>query len=117
MKRLGMAVILSACASSGGPVELRFENASNQTFDSLEVAFGESAEFDALAPGAMTDYHPFEGAYDYGYVRVMVGTDEYIIQPIDYVGAEQLGSGRYTHTLDITGAPPSGLSGTTRKDD
>lgn len=115
MKRLALLMTLVACAGEL-PVEIRFENASDQSFDSLDVGFGEAAEFDALAPGERTEYQVFEGAYGYGFVRVVVGTDEYESRPIDFVGERHLQPGSYTNRIEITGPPPNGLSNAMRRD-
>jgi hypothetical protein len=106
-----------ACVGCGETVELRFENASQQTFEVLHVDFGRVAEFEGLRPGEVTEYQEFDDAYSYGFVRVVIGADEHIIQPIDFVGEEQLDPGKYTHVLQLDGPAPDGLSGVTRPDD
>jgi hypothetical protein len=114
-----MATLLmgAGCGGGGPPVELRFENASQQTFDLLHVAFGRVAEFEGLRPGELTEYQEFNDSYGYGYVRAVIGTEEYVIEPIDYVGERKLASGKYTFAFRIDGPPPDGLTSAASIDD
>ena len=98
-------------------MELRFENGSQQTFDLLHVAFSRVAEFEDLRPGEVTEYQEFNDSYSYGFVRAVIGTDEYVIEPIDYVGESKLESGKYTFVYRIDGPPPDGLSSAASIDD
>jgi hypothetical protein len=116
-RRAMAAMALLACVGCGGTVEVRFENASQQTFDLLQVDFGRAAEFEGLRPGEVTEYQEFDDAYSFGFVRAVIGTQKHIIQPIDFVGEEQLDPGKYTHVLRLDGPAPDGLSGVTRADD
>ena len=87
--------------NTGTTTQIRFMNGSVQDFDSLEVIFGTEETFDALSQGLVTEYRDFEGAYHYGYLKVMVGNDEYIQQPIDFVGETLLEVGKYTYTITL----------------
>jgi heat shock protein HslJ len=40
-------------------------------------------------------------AYSYAYVKVTAGGDEFVLQPIDYVGESLLAPGEYTYVLDV----------------
>lgn len=114
MKRLTFSAVLViilvagiGCDGSGSHLEvtkLRVENMSNVDFSQVVIGFpGEEAHYGAVQAGRSSEYRVFETAYRYGDVKVKAANETYAIWPIDYVGEEPLGPGRFTYMLDIEG--------------
>jgi hypothetical protein len=103
-----VAAALSACEnpfSNDGESLIRLKNAS--TFELTSVTFSPGSprlEFPRIAPGATTEYASVRGAYSYGYLDVLVGGQHRVIQPIDYVGEDVIGEGRFTYVITIDAA-------------
>ena len=112
--------VLTSCneenVSNG--VKLRLENVSTIDFTEVYVATtGAEKSFGSLNKGEVSEYISFDGIYRYAYVRIVAGDNEYILQPIDYVGETLLTSGKYTYLLNITNeADPWSVSLEFRKD-
>jgi hypothetical protein len=51
--------------------------------------------------GECTRYEKTTGAYSYTYAKFNLGKDEFIIQPIDYMGEKQLVPGVYSYDIKI----------------
>ncbi|NIR47311.1 hypothetical protein GWO43_02400 [candidate division KSB1 bacterium] len=101
-----LAVAFGACDSPiAGDVEatfIRLHNASEYDFKNVEINTCDSpADFGDIKSGEKTDYQSFEIAYRYAYVRLFVDSEEFIIQPIDYVGETPLGLGFFTYKLEV----------------
>jgi hypothetical protein len=58
-------------------------------------------KFARIEPGEATDYVPVGNAYSYGYLDVTVDGARRVIQPIDYVGENYIGEGRFTYVITI----------------
>ena len=114
-----LAMATSGCGilDSDG-VELRLENGSNEVFDEVTIFTEDGPRaFTNLGPGERTEYFAVSLSYRIATTEVVVGTDEYRLQVIDFVGEEPLSSGRYTFVLGLTGnGPPFGLTQTLRED-
>ena len=83
---------------------IRVRNGSDTDFRSVGLQFASASTnglFGDVAAGATTEYHAFAGAFSYGYVALYVGTNRFEIMPVDYVGAQPLGSGHFTFHLTI----------------
>jgi hypothetical protein len=107
-----LALALAAavgCAPGGplepedrGPVEIRIANESQFGFDRVEVGFPTgSVSYGALAPGESSEYRSVSRAYRYAYIEIEVDGEEFVRQPIDYVGETPLAAGKYTYRLDL----------------
>jgi hypothetical protein len=80
--------------------EVRFRNATTFTLTDISLAWpGGSIHVDALAPGASSTYESHDGAYSYGLLLVTAGGKVRRLQPIDYVGEQPLGNGKYTYLI------------------
>ena len=111
------ALQFSACDNENdGQIMLRIENQSTYDFESIQVQWESDYQFAALKAGATSDYQMVENAYRYGYIKVMVGTDEFVLQPIDYIGEQYLDAGNYTYILNIPNFTSQNLSLEFRKD-
>jgi hypothetical protein len=86
----------TACA---GEVHVRACNDSDRDLAAFEYdAFDEGA----LAAGACTPYRRVEHeVYRYTYVRFLVGQDEFVLQPIDFVGETPLDAGEWSYHVSI----------------
>lgn len=114
----GLALTLSvtACSGRGSPVDIRVRNVSTVVMEDVVVGFPRGAggggpvapgqaeagevSYGTVEPEAVTPYRLIERAYRYAYVEAVVEGRRVVLQPIDYVGEEPLGPGRYTYELD-----------------
>ena len=107
-----------ASASAAAAVSIRIENASNLDFDAVFVFFpdhpGQAVSYGPIQKGAVSDYQNTSRAYRYAHVEAKVGNRTFTLRPIDYVGEEELPTGRFTYVLRIEGER---LSTDLRKDE
>ncbi len=81
---------------------IRIHNASEYDFLRVEVnTSNEPRNYGPIKSDEKSRYKTFEVAYRYAYVRLFVDENEFIIQPIDFVGETPLGSGKFTYVLEI----------------
>jgi hypothetical protein len=64
--------------------------------------FNSSSNYGKIKNGQITCYRVFETAYSYAYVNLFINDEEYIIQPIDYVGEQPLAQGYFTYSIVVT---------------
>ena len=81
---------------------IRIHNASEYYFLLVEVnTSNEPRNYGPIKSDEKSRYKTFEVAYRYAYVRLFVDENEFIIQPIDFVGETPLGSGKFTYVLEV----------------
>ena len=81
---------------------IRVHNASEYDFLRVEVnTYDEPKNYGTIKSDEKSRYKTFEVAYRYAYVRLFVDENEFIIQPIDFVGETPLGSGKFTYVLEV----------------
>ncbi len=81
---------------------IRIHNASEYDFLRVEVnTYDEPKNYGTIKSDEKARYKTFEVAYRYAYVRLFVDENEFIIQPIDFVGETPLGSGKFTYVLEV----------------
>ena len=84
-------------------VLVRVRNASSSDFRDVRVFFPDAPDramhYGAVASGGASEYLPVSRAYRYAHIEVTAGGKPYSLRPIDYVGEEELGPGRYTDVL------------------
>ena len=113
-----LLLVLGACSSlfsSDDDTLIRLENAS--AFELTNVTFSsghDPIDYDRIAPGSRTEYVEVERSYSYGYLKVTADGGEYTIQPVDYVGEEEIGPGRFTFRIVLT---ENGVGTILRRDD
>lgn len=88
----------------GEGIQIRIENTSSYTYKDVLVKLSEDRNYGNLAPGTKSDYQTFTTAYRYAYIELKIGNKSYILQPIDYVGEEELKEGKYTYQLWADGS-------------
>jgi hypothetical protein len=90
---------------------VRVRNATQWTMTDLVVSPNtDPIHLDRLAPGELSPYVRRDGAYRYGYVRVLTdGGRERKIIPIDYVGESPLPEGHFTFVLGVSPFMPDSL--------
>lgn len=99
--------LLSTCDAVNSDIDpdsvyIRIVNSSQLDFTSVHLRFPNSKHtFGPVDSGRSSRYQKFEEAYRYGYIEVKTERDMYVLQPIDYVGEQPLGSGKYTFKLDL----------------
>lgn len=84
-------------------VNIRIKNESNVTYDQVQVG-SEEMLHEKIGPDKYSGYLQYETAYKYAYVNIKVGEENYVLQPIDFVGETPLENGFYTYGLNITEA-------------
>lgn len=82
-------------------VNIRIKNSSTVVFDEVLVS-DEEHIYENQAPDSFSEYQEFEMAYRYAYIRITSGEETYELQPIDFVGEEELPIGLYTYDLSLT---------------
>jgi hypothetical protein len=80
---------------------IRIKNVSTFVFDEVQVGVQEDLHMN-IAPGAYSEYLPYEVAYRYAYISIKAGEETFVLQPIDYTGETELPVGLYTYELDVT---------------
>ena len=108
VKQIIAATIVAATVACGnpfgsdGPTRIRLRNSS--PFELTAVTFSpgsERVEFARIGPGATTDYTAVKNAYSYGYFDALVAGTRRTLQPIDYVGENYIGEGKFTYQITI----------------
>ena len=109
MRFLSFALLLAlpGCDSpllpGGGDVRIRIANLSSFPFERVDVVFPENeVSYGAIPSHGLSDYRDVSTAYRYAYIEVQIAGEELVIQPIDYVGENQLGAGKYTYALNVS---------------
>lgn len=92
------ALLVALAGCEEGPSMIRVHNTSTYAYSELEVG---PYQIGDLAPDEYTEYLDFGTAYDYNYVRLTIDANEFVIQPVDYVGEEPLGEGFFTYELRV----------------
>lgn len=87
--------------NSNEGVLIRIENSSKYTYQDIKVAIAEEKLYETLAPGASSAYQSFSKAYRYAYIELKINNKRYGLQPVDYVGEEELKDGKYTYQLNV----------------
>ena len=95
--------ILSSCEQDDfGPAQIRVMNSSDTDFAEVIVNIaGTDHNYSELNSGEVSDYITFEKAYRYAYIEVSTGDQDFVLQPVDYVGETPLSEGKYTYDLDL----------------
>ncbi len=107
MKRyfiLVLAFMIIGCTDRDDDVDavnIRIKNASNITFDEVQVADAEEIH-ENIPSGDYSEYFQYETAYQYAFIQIKSGEDTFTLQPIDFVGETPLPIGFYTYELNIT---------------
>lgn len=103
-------IILMSCSDNStgykkdDAIYIRIENLSDTPFtDVLAVFPQDSIQYGIIAATSKSSYAKVSKAYSYSYVKVVTANQTYILQPIDYIGAELLENGYYTYQLNLTG--------------
>lgn len=80
---------------------IRIENASDFTYENLLVKFIQDYDYGTLNPGELSAYQEYARAYRYAYVKLEANGQEYVLQPIDYVGETELSAGYYSYIISL----------------
>ncbi|MCK0147333.1 hypothetical protein MWU78_16890 [Arenibacter sp. F26102] len=108
MKRFAFLVLVAAifigCSDRDDNldgVNIRITNESSVTFDLVQVG-SEEMVHENIVPDEYSGYLEYETAYEYAYINIKVGEENYVLQPIDFVGETPLENGFYTYVLTIS---------------
>lgn len=81
-------------------INIRINNSSAINFDEVQVGSNEEL-YTNIAPGDYSDYLVYETAYTYAFIEIKSGEEVFVLQPIDFVGEDELPIGFYTYSLNI----------------
>ncbi|WP_026897659.1 hypothetical protein [Daejeonella oryzae] len=111
MKKLLLATIIisqlfTACSKSknSDPVLISIENQTGFEVEEVFVAmenFENSNTYGNIKAGDSSPYKVFKLAYSYGYIKLYINKEEFIQQPIDFVGETNLAPGKHTLILKL----------------
>ncbi len=107
-----LSAIFAACVRPTMTM-IRIHNASRYDYQDLQVG---DQHYGTLSADEVTEYRDFDTAYHYNYARLLIDGDEFIIQPIDYVGERPLGGGHFTYRIEVTNYQTRLLTITTSAD-
>ena len=79
-------------------VEVRIHNKTGSRIDEATI---NKVQYGTIENNSYSEYKEHDKIYYYAYVKVLIDTTEYIIQPIDYVGEKPLKGGKYTYKLTL----------------
>lgn len=93
----------SACIVNDTLTNIRIKNGSHYDFCNINIVGpdGSLVHYGALRAGKTTCYYAYKEAYSYTYINLTVDGEQYVLQPIDYIGETPLGIGKFTYLLDI----------------
>jgi len=108
---------VSSCSEDPSKTTIRIKNNSKYNFCNLVVdPYSGSINCGILKKGEMTCYRSVDIAYNYAYVQLFIGDKEFKLQPIDYVGEQPLGIGKFTYLIDVVDYDTGKLSITVQED-
>lgn len=81
-------------------VNLRIKNTSDVTYQEVTVRSDEYV-YTNISSGSYSDYLEFDQLYSYAYINILSEGENYVLQPIDFVGETPLTIGFYTYELNI----------------
>jgi hypothetical protein len=84
-------------------VNIRIQNTSQSRFDDVFVnTSGGEHNYGTVLPGRTSSYSKFNSAYNYAYIKLSINGQDFVMQPIDYVGESLLPDGNYTYILSLS---------------
>ena len=93
---------ISDCGEDVSKTNIRIKNISDYYLCNVVLnPYNKETNCGALNPMETTCYRAYDIAYSYAYVQIHIGEKEFIMQPIDFVGEQPLGVGRFTYLVDI----------------
>ena len=93
---------VTPCNEDPAMVNIKIHNASEYDFCNVFMNPNSvDANYGIILSGESTCYKSFDVAYSYGYVKLYIENQEFILQPFDYVGEVPLVDGNYTYTIDV----------------
>lgn len=105
------------CEQDSTKTNIRIRNNSKYDFCNVTInPLNEVTNYGIIKSAETTCYTYFDTAYNYAYVILYINNEEYVLQPIDYVGEQELGVGNFTYSIDVTDSINKILSITTTKD-
>ena len=98
-------IILTGCSVVGNDdteVEIRVKNSSTYTIENLRISTGGGDYiYETLAPGEFSTYKEYDFSYSYFFVSLSIDTNQFVQQPVDYVGESKIKSGQYTFDIAV----------------
>lgn len=82
-------------------LSIRIYNVSDVDFDGVIANFyNKEIDYGPISSGEFSAYHDVDLAYRYAYLKIIVGRDTLIWQPVDYVGETPLSPSAYSFVVD-----------------
>ena len=81
-------------------VNIRLKNVSSINFDKVQVG-DQNHIHTAIASNSFSAYLEYNKAYRYAYIEIKSNTENFVLQPIDFVGETPLKNGYYTYELNV----------------
>jgi len=81
-------------------IQIRVKNVSSLNYDTIQVG-GDEMTHDNVAPDTYSDYLIYESAYRYAYIAIKSGEENFVLQPIDFIGETELPLGFYTYEIGL----------------
>jgi hypothetical protein len=96
-----IAFVIKSCTDATvTDVNIRIENSSIYNYNNIRVQAGTTDHsYGTVLPGTSSIYQSFDSAYSYAFVELEIEGATYTIQPIDFIGEEQLKPGYYTYII------------------
>lgn len=93
----------SPCQEDANKTNIRIKNNSKYDFCNVIIdPSGKLTNYGIVKSGENSCYNYFDSAFQYAYVKLYIGDNEFILQPIDYVGEQPLGVGKFTYSIDVS---------------
>lgn len=90
------------CNEDINKTNIRIINASK--YDFCNVVLNPSSgnvNYGIIQKNTSTCYRAYDVAYNYAYLTLDIGDKTFTLQPIDYVGEPELGTGKFSYTIDV----------------
>ncbi len=83
-------------------VEIRVQNTSSFAIENLRISTGGGDfTYKSLEPGEFSDYKIYDYSYSYFFTSFSIDTNNFVQQPIDYVGESKIKNGKYTYRISV----------------
>ncbi|MFK8038414.1 MAG: hypothetical protein AB8B74_09000 [Crocinitomicaceae bacterium] len=107
----------SLCNEDINKTNIRIIN--NSKYDFCNVVLnptGGNVNYGIIEKGTSTCYKVYDKAFNYAYTSLQIGDETFTFQPIDYVGEPELGTGKFSYSIDVLSYGDRTLTITANKD-
>ena len=90
---------VTPCMENPDMANLRVKNSSQYDYCNVVVAIDEDVFFGNILSGESSCYIAFNTLYSYAYIQLFIDGQEFVVQPIDFLGELPLSKGLYTYNI------------------